>query len=267
MDKPGEAPRKGELNVAPSTRCFRLVSCEIFHREMCLAVSRTPNLVDVAFLPKGLHDIGHERMLQAVQAAVDATEPGKYEAVIMGYALCNNGLSGLVARDLPLVVPKAHDCITMFMGSRKRYEDYFFKHPGVYFMTTGWAERNTLGTELRQVSIQKETGMDLTYEEMVEKYGEDNAVFLFEQLGDHTRHYGQFTYIEMGVGPDEQIRERTRAQASERGWAFETMPGDMTMIQRLVDGHWNSGEFLVVPPRHRVVTTFDDEVIRAEPVE
>jgi len=37
---------------------LKLISCEIFYREMCAAVARSPHLVDIEFLPKGLHDIG-----------------------------------------------------------------------------------------------------------------------------------------------------------------------------------------------------------------
>ena len=77
-----------------------------------------PNQVDIEFLPKGLHDIGQAGMsarLSEVLAAVDET---KYEAVLLGYGLCSNGLVGLTARSIPLVVPRAHDCITLFLGEQ-----------------------------------------------------------------------------------------------------------------------------------------------------
>ncbi|MFV1980286.1 MAG: DUF1638 domain-containing protein [Rhodothermia bacterium] len=31
------------------------------------------------------------------------------------------------------VLPRAHDCITLLMGSRTRYLEYFKAHPGTYF--------------------------------------------------------------------------------------------------------------------------------------
>jgi hypothetical protein len=37
-------------------------------------------------------------------------------------------------------------------------------------------------------------GMDDSYQELVEKYGEDNAKFLQETLCDHTRNYTRMTY-------------------------------------------------------------------------
>ena len=52
-----------------------------------------------------------------------------------------------------LVVPRAHDCITLFLGSKERYLDYFQTHPGVYFKTSGWIERGEGLTQYHQDSI------------------------------------------------------------------------------------------------------------------
>ena len=41
---------------------FKLISCEIFTREVCAAVQASPNTIDIEFLPKGLHDIGADGM-------------------------------------------------------------------------------------------------------------------------------------------------------------------------------------------------------------
>ena len=79
-------------------------------------------------------------MRERLQAAIDATDPGKHDAVALAYGLCNNGLVGLVARQLPVVIPRAHDCITLFIGDRQRYEEYFHANPGTYYYTSGWLE-------------------------------------------------------------------------------------------------------------------------------
>src|SRR5512133_1819809 len=117
---------------------YKLISCEILYREICGVVARSTNQVDVEFLTKGLHDIGATQMVEHLQNAVDRVDPEQYSAILLGYALCGTGLVGLTARTLPLVIPRAHDCITLFLGSRDRYLDYFQGNPGVYFRTTGW---------------------------------------------------------------------------------------------------------------------------------
>ena len=241
-----------------------VVSCEIFHREMCLAAARSPNQVDLVFLPKGLHDIGSKNMLARLQDAVHAAEGRGGEAIALGYGLCNNGIAGLVARRLPLVIPRAHDCITLFFGNRARYQDYFESHPGTYFKTTGWIERGQSNTLLPQ-SIPHRMGMDLSLEELTIKYGEDNARYIYETLCDTMRHYRQLTFIEMGVEPDDRFERGTREEAAEHGWVYEKVAGDMGLIRRLIDGPWNPEDFLVVPPGQRVTAPLNDGIIAAEP--
>ena len=55
--------------------------------------------------------------LGEILASVDES---KYEAILLGYGLCSNGLVGLTARSIPLVIP-VHDCITLFLGSKEQY--------------------------------------------------------------------------------------------------------------------------------------------------
>jgi hypothetical protein len=240
---------------------LKLISCEIFYREFCAAISRSPNTVDVEFLTKGLHDIGSAGMLEGLQAAVDRIDGSRFEAVLTGYGLCNNGIVGLTARQVPLVVPRAHDCISLFLGSKERYLDYFQHHPGVFFETTGWIERGESNGELSQLALGKKLGMQGSFEELVARYGEDNARYLWEELGKLTKYYGQITYIEMGVEPNSNFEGRAREKAVESGWKFEKLQGEMGLIQRLVDGVWNESEFLVVPPGRRIAPTYDGGII------
>ncbi len=179
------------------------ITCEILYREMCLAVARSRNTVDLVFLPKGLHDIGQEKMSARLADAITQVDTSRYEAICLGYALCNNGIVGLTAPQIPLVVPRAHDCITLFLGSHRRYLEYFNANPGVYFQTPGWIERGEDLSQHGPDSIVRKMGLLQTYEEWVAKYGEENARYLQEQLGELTRNYGKLAYIRTHTGCDE----------------------------------------------------------------
>lgn len=248
----------------PKLLRLKLISCEILFREICHAATRSPHTVDTEFLPKGLHDIGCTGMRERLQTAIDRVDTGSYDAILLGYGLCNNGIDGLCARDLPIVVPRAHDCITLFFGDRERYLDYFHNNPGTYFLTTGWIERGEATGELRQLSIERATGMDSTYEELVAKYGEDNARFLYDQLCDMTKHYTKIAFVEMGVEPNDSYRRYAEETARSREWQFEAIRGDMRLLHLLADGEWPERDFLVVEPGHRITVSHDALIIGSE---
>jgi hypothetical protein len=153
------------------------------------------------------------------------------------------------------------------LGSKERYLEYFQANPGVYFKTSGWIERGEATHQHSPDSIAAKSGMVQSYEELVAKYGEENAKFLYEQLCNMTRNYSRITYIEMGIEPDDRFEQKARGQAAERGWQYERLQGDMALVQALVDGPWDDARFLVVPPGRRVAASFDDGVIKADRAE
>jgi len=242
---------------------LKLIACEIVYRELCAVIARSVNQVDVEFLPKGLHDIGQAGMIARLQEVLGHVDQSQYEAVLLGYGLCNNGLVGLTAGQVPLVIPRAHDCITLFLGSKERYLDYFQSHPGVYFKTSGWIERGENTHQGNPDSIAHRSGMVQSYEELVAKYGEDNAKFLYEELCNMTRNYSGIAYIEMGIEPDDRFERHSRELAAKQGWKYEKLPGDIALLQSLVDGPWDDERFLVVPPGGRVAASFDEKILKA----
>ncbi|WP_165233664.1 DUF1638 domain-containing protein [Aquisphaera insulae] len=239
-----------------------LIGCEVIIRELCDAVTRSPHVVDARFLSKGLHDLGAKAMRAGLQAAIDEAEAAaeKYDAIALGYGLCGNGLAGLEARSVPLVVPRAHDCITLLMGSRDRFEDYFRGHAGVYYRSSGWVER---GADLEPLA-RSQTGVGASLDDLVDRYGEENGRFLFEELTRYQSTYQQLTFIETGIEPDDRFRASAAAEAVDKGWKFEVLRGDLGLFRGLLSGAWDESSFLLVPPRHRIVARPEDCLIAAE---
>ncbi len=251
-------------------RRLKFIGCEIVHREACWLAATAPALVDLEFLRKGLHDLSTSDMVARVQAAVDAVDPSVgYEAILLGYARCNDGLVGVTARDIPLVVARGHDCITFFFGSRAAYREYFDAHPGTYYLTTGWSERNNEGDgdyarpAYGTQGVMGKLGLTESYEQMVEKYGKENADFLAATVGDWRKNYSKFLYLTMGITDETELIDAGRAEAARQGWDFEVRPGNLTLLRRLFNGPWDD-DFIVVPPGRRIIARNDERVLDVE---
>lgn len=258
-------------------RKLKFIGCEIVYREACYLAATSSAQIDVEFLQKGLHDLETAEMVSKIQSTIDSVDPeAGYEAILLGYARCNDGLVGVTARSIPLVVPRAHDCITFFFGSRNEYREYFDSHPGTYYLTTGWSERNVSWSErdsrgLRgydrpaygRQGIMGKLGLTESYEEMVRKYGKDNADFLKDTVGDWMKNYDRFLYLRMGVCDEEPFIEAARKDAAERGWKLEVRPGSLSLLRKLFAGPWDE-DFVVVPPGARIIARNDERVLDAE---
>ena len=239
-------------------RKLKFIGCEIIYREACLLAARSPHVVDLQFLRKGLHGLETPDMLATIQSAVDAVRDG-YDAVILGYARCNDGTVGLVARDAPLVIPRAHDCITFYFGGRDAHQAYFDVHPGTYYRTTGWLERD-MAEGVEQDGVMTQLGLNRSYAELLEKYGKDNADYIAEIMGAWVAHYDNLCYLEMGVCDERPFVAAAREEAEQRGWGFDLRKGDWTLLERLFFGQWDE-DFVIVRPGRRLVADNDGGIL------
>jgi hypothetical protein len=246
---------------------LKFIGCEIIFREACKLAAASPFRIDLEFLKKGLHDLKRQEMNQKIQAAIDAVPASEnYEAIILGYARCNDGLAGVTARNIPLVIPRAHDCITFFFGSRSAYQEYFDNHPGTYYHTTGWIERsdpNVAGSQ----GIMQQLGLNMTYDEMVEKYGCENAEFLFEELGDTLKNYQGICFLRMNAVDETPFVQASQNLAHEHHWTFESREGNWSLLERLFNGQWDENDFLIVKPGEKIVARNTSEILSTAPAD
>ena len=241
---------------------FCLIACEVLYREVCLCTAQSRNIIDIEFVGQGLHDVGTEKMRDYLQGIIDkAGSLEKYDAILLGYGLCNNGLVGLSSEKIRMVVPRAHDCITLFLGSKERYRNYFDSNPGTYFKTTGWMERDhvTLDVDIPMTGTQP--GVPTDYEGYVKQYGEENARYIMETLSG-LKNYKRITYIEMGVAGESDYIEEARGDAAKESLDFERVSGDMGMIRNLLEGNWRDEEFMVVNPGEEIMASNDDMILK-----
>ena len=241
---------------------LKVIACEVAFREICHCAARSVNLCDLDFLSQGYHD-NPEVGLNRLQKRIDALEEGRFDAVFLGYGLCNNMLSGLCARHTPIVVPRAHDCITFLLGSRKRYREFFQENPGTYYYTAGWLEYRQRGGERPERRQGAGLGGQKSHEEMVALYGEDNARYLAEFMESWTRYYTRGIIIEFEFTAHLPYKEQAREICRRRGWRCEEVQGDLSLLQRGLDGRWSEKDFLIVRPGEQIRPSYDDDIVRS----
>lgn len=242
---------------------FKVIACDVLNREISLIAAQSPHYLDVRYLPQGLHNTP-DKLREEVMAAIRETEAGGfpydhtaegrgYDAILLLYGLCSNGLAGVHCLGTPLVMPRAHDCITLLLGSRETYQALFAENPGTYWYSPGWIERGW------QPSEEKYQFLLSSY---LAHYGEENAEYLMEMEQNWIKEYKQALYI---AWPEfdglDWGREETRRAAAYLQWAYREVPGDKSLLSRILGGVFRDDEVLVVHRDERIVPSYGADVV------
>lgn len=247
---------------------YKVIACGVFEPYLETLARESGNEIDVKALDAGLHARPNDLRLLAQSEIDQASREGGYDAVILFYGLCGRGTAELVSRDIPVVVPRAHDCITLFMGSAEAYLKQFRKHPGTFYHTLGWITKkinpkNREATEL-YLNFGKE-GYDKhpEYRELAAKYGEENAQHILAFFDRWKQHYTRGAYIDLGLHGEDGMVDFTRQMAEAFDWRHEVIEGDAKLMRRILAGEWTDDRVFVLPPNSRSVSTGDDKVFGA----
>jgi len=256
------------------------IACDVLARPVYLGAARSPHVVDVTLLRRGLH-AEPLRLRERLQAEIDRAAEGNDgapspDAVVLAYGLCGGATAGLEARTVPVVLPRAHDCITLFLGSRERYATESAATP-TYWYVRDQLERGSAGGTGAGGNDGAGVGAGLAADtdaqlaalraSYVANYGEDNADYLMEVMGAWRAHYRRGAYVALesdgdGPGVAGDAETAARAEAERRGWLFERVEGDLVLVRRLLNGDWGD-DVLVLRPGERLAMSYDDGVVKA----
>lgn len=240
---------------------LKVIACDVLYREVCHACAESKHLTKAVFIPFGLHNTPSDLRLR-LQEEIDATSADEFDAVALAYGLCSRGTADLTARSIPIILPKAHDCITLLLGSRAHYDEEFSNHPGTYYYSAGWIEKKQGEVRQGYITEAEEADRDARFREYVRKYGEDNARYLMEQEALWVANYTRTVFIDVGLGDVDSYRRFTQELAQSHGWAYDELRGDRRLIDKLIHGEWDD-DFLRVEPGHTIAESFDSEIVRS----
>lgn len=237
------------------------LTCEALARPVYAAAATSPHTVTPRFFRQGLHNTP-KLLRHTLQDEIDAIEPGACDAILLAYGLCGTATAALVARHTPLVLPRAHDCITLYLGSRDRYQEEFDRHPGTYWYSVDYMERQEPGAAmgLGAAGIGEE---EAQYDTWVARWGAETADLLREEMRRWAKHYTRAAFIDTGLGGDEAYAARAEEKAAAEGWVYERLQGNRRLITMLLHGQWPEDEFLLVPPGMAVRQSSDALIVEA----
>lgn len=235
---------------------YCVISCHVLWREICHLASLSDNVFNFKFLKQGLHNTP-DILRKELQEAIDEVDNEGYEAILIGYGLCSNGIVGITSKKTKLVVMKGHDCITFLLGSKEHYRKYFDSHPGTYWYSPGWVDTGSQPGKARY---------DYVYNEYLERYGEDNAEYLMEMDQGWLREYSNCAYVDLGFGDTTKYKEYTKECAQWLKWNYDEIKGDRNLMMNFLDGKWNTEDFLIVDPGQKIVASNDERVICTEKI-
>lgn len=242
---------------------LKLIACKVLFRELSRLAAESENQIDVTWLRQGYHNVP-EKLRALLQAEIDAVESGEdphsndlreedFDAILIGYGLCSNAAAGLTARRHRLVIPRAHDCITLFLGGKERYAELFETIPGCFWYTQSWIECAAMPCRAGQERQRRE------FE--AQGYDEETIDYLLEELGG-LEHYSSAAYIRMPGERGEDGPAFTKEAADYFGWQYHELTGSPRLLEKLVAGDWNEEDFLVLEPGETAEQSADARIIR-----
>lgn len=233
-------------------------------REIGYLTAITENYIDTTWLRQGYHnepDVLRSMLQETIDRIESGNDPysstgevGDFDAILLCYGLCSNGVCDVKSSKYPIVIPRAHDCITLLLGDKNKYKQYFDERSGgVYWFTPGWIENSLMPSKIRE---------EMTLAIYAEHYGEENAEYLLEMESGWLDEYKAAAFISHDEIENSKSRKMTMESAEYYNWDYLEYKGDLSLLSDFVNGNWDDDRFLVVPPGKTIAQSFDDQIIK-----
>lgn len=228
-----------------------VIGCAVLGVDMKYAARQLGLAVDFKFLEAGLHerpDLLKQKLQNAIDAVSAAGEAGR---IVIGYGVCGRGTIGIQSRDIPLSIPKVHDCIAMFLGGAESYRREFKKFPGTYYISAGWHEEKAVPVSQRK--LQAWYGdKRVHFDEIARQYGDQAADRTITFLNSWQKNYQRAAYIDTGSRSGSTYEDHAREMAEAYGWTYEKISGSLDLIEKMLTGTQTTDDILFVEPHHTI---------------
>lgn len=245
---------------------LKLIGCKLMQREIASVIATTPNFVDVTLMRQDYHQTP-EVLRDILQAEIDEIDNNEskhtndlkmndIDAIVLCYGLCSNAVLGLHSKKYPIVIPKAHDCSTLLMGSKEAYKEFFDESGGSYIYSRGWLE---LGINEGEMKLER-----LRAEYMKKFEDEDTVEYLLEMEKEMLKNYDTAAFLNWPGFTPPEFEEQVIKIAKDHNWKYKKIDGNNSLLKDLVDGNWDESRFITVKPGEEIAASYDDEVLKVK---
>ena len=221
------------------TMNVKIISCQIFevYINELLKTFSPQYQYDIEYFEINQHNHPKEFNL-ILQNRIN--EIKDYDLIVLVYGICGNSTSYLKAGNTPIVIPRVHDCSTILLGNKDRYKEVFGSRP-----SQGWSCLSYRFEDSHNSSISTQS----SFYDLVKKYGEDNAMYLYNTLYpiDDSK-----VYISLGLNEDiERIKELDSKTEVVKG-SFEYLSNILKLDYK---------DLLVLNSNEEIVPIYDFDVV------
>ncbi len=233
------------------------IVCDVMKDEFTRYKNEAGNNIECIFLEQHLHNTP-DLMNKKLQEIIDSID-GDYDRILLGYGLCSNGVVNLKSEKHEIIIPKVDDCISLFLGSRKKYLEEFSKDPATYYLCRGWIEYGgdpyrgyLLWTDQKDKIPESWLQNRKAYGQ---KYDREMADFLFVEI---MKNYNQVTLID-----NNDLEEIHRKYARDmvdfmsnmlkKEINLKIIKGSLKFISRLAQCKYDDENFLKINPGEKIL--------------
>ncbi|MEG0309712.1 MAG: DUF1638 domain-containing protein [Eubacterium sp.] len=216
-----------------------LLACETIKDEVELIKEKWSIDIETIWMSNTLHTYP-EKLRDALQEEIDKLK--EVDELLFAYGNCGNGLVGLESDSATMIIPKYGDCIDIFLNKQKNLERI---RTNTYFLTRGW--------------LDGKQGLEWEIKYNIERFGEKRAKRISEML---YKHYNYLMLIDTGAYNVKEFLPRVEKIAETLNMEPIVYQGDITPIEKLLNGQWDEDFCIIEPGRKTTYSDFDGSNLR-----
>jgi len=218
---------------------FCIVSCDVFSKEIEAfydTIKYKP--MHMEFFDAGLHITPNEMKRQLQERIDNCEKEYNPDYLLLLAGLCGNATLKLQTSSSKLVIPRIHDCISIFLGSSEKYLELKKVKPCAYFSSPGWVKSKLPpGKELEEKTLKM-------YQELYpddEEYVEDLMIAFNDQFSAYN------AYVYTDLISDDAAEQTCKDCAAHLNWSYEKVQGDPQFLLDALNRKWDD-RFLIADP-------------------